>query len=129
MSEPVWITRIALERLHGESLAEHGGGEGLRDQGLLESALARPMNLHAYEGVADPIRLAASYAYGLAKNHPFVDGNKRAAFIAASLFLRLNGYRLAADKAEAVVAMLDLAAGDMTETEFAEWLGANVVPA
>ena len=88
MSEPVWVLRDVLELLHSESIAEHGGAEGLRDEGLFESALARPRNLFAYENVDDPARLAAAYAYGLAKNHAFVDGNKRVAFIACGLFLR-----------------------------------------
>ncbi|HEY4265737.1 MAG TPA: type II toxin-antitoxin system death-on-curing family toxin [Micropepsaceae bacterium] len=127
MSEPAWISRRALELLHQESLAEHGGADGLRDSGLLDSALAlaRAQNIHSYENVGDPFRLAAAYAFGVAKNHPFVDGNKRAAFIAAGLFLRINGVRLNADKVQAVLVMLDLAAGKMTEAEFAEWLRKN----
>jgi death-on-curing protein len=125
MSEPVWLSRRALELLHQESLAEHGGADGLRDSGLLDSALARAQNIHAYENATDPFRLAAAYAFGIAKNHPFVDGNKRAAFIAAGLFLRINGVRLNADKTQAVLAMLDLAAGELTESQFAEWLRKN----
>jgi death-on-curing protein len=125
MSEPRWVLRRALEFLHDESLKEHGGAEGLRDSGLLDSALARAQNLFAYEGTTDLYRLAAAYAFGIAKNHPFVDGNKRAAFIAAGLFLRLNGIRLKADKAEAVLVMLDLAGGELGEREFAEWLRRN----
>jgi death on curing protein len=125
MSEPNWVSRRALEYLHDESLKEHGGAEGLRDSGLLDSALARAQNLFAYEGQTDPCRLAAAYAFGIAKNHPFVDGNKRAAFIAAGLFLRMNGKRLKADKAEAVLVMLDLASGGIGEQEFAEWLRRN----
>ena len=116
-----WIDRRALLLLHAESLAEHGGGEGLRDEGLLESALARPENLAAY-GKPDFADLAASYGFGMAKNHPFVDGNKRAAFLAVGLFLYLNGYRLGATQAEATLTMLALAAGDITEPEFAAWL-------
>ncbi|HEX3486873.1 MAG TPA: type II toxin-antitoxin system death-on-curing family toxin [Micropepsaceae bacterium] len=125
MTEPVWVSRHALELLHRESLSEHGGAEGLRDSGLLDSALARARNVYAYENVTDPFRLAAAYAFGIAKNHPFVDGNKRAAFISAGLFLRLNGVRLKADKAESVLVMLDLAAGELTEAQFAEWLRRN----
>lgn len=125
MSEPRWALRRALEFLHDESLKEHGGAEGLRDSGLLDSALARAQNLFAYEGTADLYRLAAAYAFGIAKNHPFVDGNKRAAFIAAGLFLRINGLRLKADKAEAVLVMLDLAGSELGEREFAEWLRRN----
>ena len=125
MSEPVWVSRRVLELLHHESLAEHGGAAGLRDSGLLDSALARAQNIYAYENVDDPFRLAAAYAFGIAKNHPFVDGNKRAAFIAAGLFLLMNGVRLKADKAEAVLVVLDLAAGELTELQFAEWLRRN----
>src|ERR1700754_1054448 len=93
MSEPVWVDRHVLELLHSESIAEHGGADGLRGGGVFESSLARPQNLFAYEAVADVDRLAASYIFGLAKNHAFVDGNKRVAFIAGGLFLRLNGWR------------------------------------
>ncbi len=128
MSEPVWINRRALELLHSESIAEHGGADGLRDEGLFESALARPRNLHAYDGVKDVARLAASYAYGLAKNHAFVDGNKRVAFIAAGLFLYLNGYRLKADQAEAVLIVLSVAAGSFSEDELADWIRRNMKP-
>lgn len=125
MSEPAWVSRRALELLHQESLAEHGGAEGLRDAGMLDHALSRAQNIHAYENVEDPFRLAAACAFGIAKNHPFVDGNKRAAFIAAGLFLRINGIRLKADKAQAVLVMFDLAAGQLTEPQFAEWLRKN----
>ncbi len=129
MSEPVWLNRRALELLHSESIAEHGGAEGLRDEGLFESALARAQNLLAYEGVTEPARLAAAYAFGLAKNHAFVDGNKRIAFIAAALFLRLNGYRLVADQAEATLVMLSVASGAFSESELAEWIRKHVKPA
>lgn len=116
-----WISKPALLLLHGESLAEHGGAAGLRDEGLLDSALARPLNLLAY-GEPDHADLAASYGVGLAKNHAFVDGNKRAAFLAVGLFLHLNGYRLKASQAEATLTMLAVAAGDISEAAFAEWL-------
>ncbi len=107
--------------LHDESLAEHGGLSGIRDEGLLDSALARPQNLAAYEkpNVAD---LAASYTVGLAKNHPFVDGNKRAAFLAMGLFLFGNGYRLTASQSDATVTVLAVAAGDIGEEELAAWI-------
>ena len=124
-----WITKSALMLLHGESLATHGGGEGLRDEGLLDSALARPLNLVAYASVDTPpdvAALAASYTVGLAKNHPFVDGNKRAAFLATGLFLYLNGYRLEASQAEATLTMLAVATGDITEDAFADWLRQHV---
>lgn len=121
-----WIDKQALLLLHGESLAEHGGGEGLRDEGLLDSALARPLNLLAY-GEPDVAALAASYAMGVAKNHPFVDGNKRAAFLTVGMFLYLNGYRLSTTQADATVTVLALAAGDITEEQFAAWLRRTVL--
>jgi death-on-curing protein len=122
MKPPVWLSRRALELLHSESIAEHGGADGLRDEGLFESALERPQNLHAYEGVTDVARLATSYTFGLAKNHAFVNGNKRAAFIAAGLFLRLNGWKLKADQAEATLIILSAASGSLGEEELAEWI-------
>jgi death on curing protein len=125
VKEPIWVLRRTLELLHGESLKDHGGADGLRDSGVLDSAIARAQNLFAYEGVKDLCRLAAAYALGIAKNHPFIDGNKRAAFTAAGLFLRRNGVRLNADKAEAALVMFDLAAGEITELQFAQWLGRN----
>jgi death-on-curing protein len=122
MAEPVWVAKEALLLLHRESLRQFGGAEGLRDEGLLASALARPLNRFAYEGETDPCVLAAAYAKGIAQNHPFVDGNKRAALLAAGVFLMLNGMQLTADPAMVTVAVLDLAAGEMTEAEFAVWL-------
>ena len=119
-----WIDRRLLVILHDESLAEHGGASGLRDEGLLESALARPLNLVAY-GDPDVADLAAAYGVGLAKNHAFVDGNKRAAFLAVGLFLRLNGHRLKASQADATVTMLGVAAGEIDEAGFAQWLRTN----
>jgi len=116
-----FVSRRALELLHDESLAEHGGRPGLRDEGLLESALARPHQLLAY-GQPDLAALAAAYAFGLARNHAFVDGNKRAAFLATGLFLALNGHRLLTSQADATLTMLALAASDLTEDEFAQWL-------
>ncbi len=116
-----WINQQALVTLHDMSLAEHGGASGVRDQGLLESALARPENLAAY-GEPDYAALAASYGVGLAKNHAFVDGNKRAAFLAVGLFLRKNGYRLTASQAEATLTMLAVAAGELDEAAFADWI-------
>ncbi len=121
-SAPRWIDKEALILLHAESLAEHGGLEGLRDEGLLDSALARPLNVHAYEEETEIARLAAAYGVGIAKNHPFADGNKRAAFLSVGLFLGLNGQRLVADKADAIRAMLAVAAGELSESEFAEWI-------
>lgn len=121
-----WIDKRALLLLHGESLAEHGGGEGVRDEGLLDSALARPLNLLAYEK-PDFAELAASYGYDLAKNHAFVDGNKRAAFLAVGLFLYLNGYRLQTSQADATLTVLALAAGEVTEEQFAAWVRVHAV--
>jgi death-on-curing protein len=128
VSDPIWVSRAALELLHDESLKEHGGAEGLRNSGLLDSALARAQNLFAYVPVSDVCGLAACYAFDVVKNHPFVDGNKRAAFIAAGLFLQMNGARLHAERAEAVLVMLDLASGELTELQFAEWLRKNTRP-
>lgn len=122
-----WVDRRALLLLHAESLAEHGGSAGLRDEGLLDSALARPLNLVAY-GEPDFADLAASYAFGLAKNHPFVDGNKRAAFLSAGLFLALNGFRLTASQVDATQAVLALAGSEISEEAFARWLRANTAP-
>ena len=121
-----WINRQALVLLHDESLAIHGGATGLRDEGLFESALARPENLSAY-GTPDVFECAAAYAFGLAKNHLFVDGNKRAAFLATGVFLRINGYRLSISQADAVEAVLSLAAGELSESDFAAWLRAGSV--
>jgi death-on-curing protein len=121
-----WITRQALELLHYESLSLHGGAAGLRDEGLLESALARPLNLSAY-GEPDVAALAAAYGVGLAKNHAFVDGNKRAAFLAVGLFLGLNGFRLVTTQVDATLTMLAVAAGEIDEDRFAEWIRGRMV--
>ena len=116
-----WVDRRALELLHDESLATHGGAGGLRDEGLFESALARPLHLAA-DGSPEVWDLAASYGIGLAKNHPFVDGNKRTAFLAVGMFLVLNGWRLTAPQADATLTMLAVASGQMDEATFARWL-------
>lgn len=116
-----WIDKGMLLLLHDESLAEHGGDSGMRDEGLLDSALARPVNLAAYEE-PDFAALAASYCVGLAKNHPFVDGNKRAALLATGLFLLLNGKKLTATQADATLAVLGIAASEISEQAFAEWI-------
>lgn len=122
-----WISRQALELLHGESLAEHGGAPGLRDEGLLESALARPINLAAY-GEPDVAELAACYGIGLAKNHAFVDGNKRAAFLAVGLFPGLNGHRLHATQVEATLTMLAVASSELDERGLADWIRRHIRP-
>ena len=121
-----WIDRRVLLMLHDESLAEHGGASGIRDEGLLDSALARPLNLAAY-GEPDLAALAASYAVGLAKNHAFVDGNKRAAFLGMGLFLYLNGSKLIASQADATVTMLAVASGDIVEAALGEWIRRHMV--
>ncbi len=122
-----FLSRRALELLHDESLAEHGGRPGLRDEGLLESALARPHQLLAC-GEPDLTRPAASYGFGLIRNHPFVDGNKRVAFLAVGLFLGLNGYRLVTHQADATLTMLALAAGHLSEDDFGQWLRTRIEP-
>jgi death-on-curing protein len=122
MKEPHWIDRRAMVLLHGESLAEHGGRAGAVDEGLLESALARPRQIFTYKSSPDLARLAAAYAGGFCRDHPFVDGNKRAAFLAAGLFLELNGFRLAVSQVDAARAVVALAAGEMQEEEFASWI-------
>jgi len=118
---PIWALPSVIAAVHDAQLAEHGGAGGMRDAGLLASALARPRNLHAY-GESDVCRLAAAYASGIVRNHPFVDGNKRTALLAAYVFLGLNGLDLAADEVEAAAAMLRLASGDIEEEAFADWL-------
>jgi death-on-curing protein len=121
MSPWRWIDRRALLLLHDESLAEHGGAPGLRDEGLFESAMVRPLNLAAC-GNPDVAQLAAAYAIGLAKNHPFVDGNKRVAFLSIGLFLALQGWRLIATQADATLTMLGVAAGSVDEEALAQWI-------
>ena len=126
MSAWVWIQREVIVAIHEMQLAEHGGLEGVRDAGLLDSALGRPQNLAAYEA-PDAAALAAAYGWGISRNHPFIDGNKRTGFVAAELFLRLNGQVLQADDASCVLTMLAVAAGDMPEEAFAAWLRAHSV--
>jgi death on curing protein len=122
-----WITREVILAVHDELLAEHGGAAGLRDTGLLDSALARPMARAAY-AEATVFDLAAAYAFGLARNHPFIDGNKRVAFLAAALFLADHGFDIAASEEETLLAMLSLAEGSIGETEFALWCENNAKP-
>lgn len=121
MSEIRWLALEVVVAIHEAQLAEHGGSAGTRDAGLLESALARPQNVVAC-GNPDTADLAAAYGFGIARNHPFVAGNKRTAFVAAELFLRLNAFQLAADDAACVLTMLAVAAGDMDELAFARWI-------
>jgi death-on-curing protein len=119
-AEPVWIDDAIALAVHDQQLAEHGGGVGLREQGGLESALARPINKWNY-GEADIAALAAAYAFGIARNHPFVDGNKRTAWVLARLFIALNGRHLRFAAADAIETMLALAAGQLSEVEMADW--------
>ena len=128
MSEWVWLNRAVIIAIHEVQLAEQGGGTGVRDPGLLDSALGKPQQLNNYgEPPPDAAALAASYGYGISRNHPFIDGNKRTGYVSAELFLRLNGWRLTADDASCVVTMLAVAAGDITEEAFAAWLRAHAV--
>ena len=120
----VWIDAAAIRAIHEEQLAEHGGSAGLRDEGLLESALARPQHLASY-GEPDVAACAAAYAYGLSRNHPFIDGNKRTAFVALELFLFLNAYVLEAADADCVLTMLRVAEGSISEEDFAAWIRQN----
>jgi len=122
-----WLAPGLIQAVHDEQLAEHGGGAGVRDANLLASALARPQQL-AHYGAPDAAELAASYGFGISRNHPFVDGNKRTAFVAMELFLALNGFELMASDAECVVNMLDLAAGKLPESEFANWIRSYIEP-
>ena len=117
-----WVVESVALAIHEAQLAEHGGMTGLRDAGLLSSALARPQNLEAYGQDSDVTDLAAAYAFGIARNHPFVDGNERTAFVVMELFLNLNGWSLEADDAECISTMESLASGDLAEKELATWL-------
>ena len=119
---PKRISKHALLWLHEESLSMFGGASGLRDEGLLDSALARRLNTHAYRPESSLAELAASHAFGIAKNHAFIDGNKRTAFLAIGVFLSINGYRLNATQVDAIQTMLALAAGERTEAQLAEWI-------
>jgi death-on-curing protein len=120
----VWLSRQLILAIHDEQLAEHGGATGIRDEGLLESALARPLNRAGY-GEPDAAELAAVYAIGVARNHPFVDGNKRTAFAALFMFLALNGLVFEPPEVDATITMLRLAAGEMQDDEFITWVRAN----
>jgi len=124
--EPVWLESDVAFAIHDRQLAEHGGGTGVRDAGALESALARPVNRWAY-GEDDLCALAAAYAFGVARNHPFADGNKRTAWVLARLFLRLNSVTIAFDPEDAIRTVLALAAGELGEEELADWFRARIV--
>ena len=127
MSGWVWIEREVIVAVHDMQLAEHGGLLGTRDAGLLDSALGRPQHLAAY-GEPDIAALAAAYGWGVARNHPFIDGNKRTAFVAIELFLQLNGGALHASDADCVLTMLSVAAGDLPEDTLADWLRRHAAP-
>jgi death-on-curing protein len=125
VKSPRWIDPRALILLHVETLAEHGGLPGLRDEGALDASLARPLHLHTYEPQADLARLSAAYGFGIVRNHPFNDGNKRAGFLAIGLFLALNRREPTVDPVEAIVVILRLAEGKLTELELAAWIREN----
>ena len=122
-----WLTKDMVDVFHRESLARFGGADGIRDQGLLESALARPENVHAYEPDADVFRLAAVYCHGIVKNHPFIDGNKRTGTLAAIAFLALNDIQVVFDEPVIAAMIISLAAGEITDAELADWLRAAQV--
>lgn len=124
MIEPEWILKETILGFHAQSLNDHGGTAGIRDEGLLDSALGKPQNQFAY-GHPNIFDLAASYAYGLVKNHPFLDGNKRTGFVAAVLMLELNGWHFHGAEADAAIRTLALAAGEMSESAYAAWLETN----
>lgn len=128
MAEPIWLTRLVVELIHLEQLAEHGGRRGVRDEHALESAVARPRQRFADGSEPDLAKLASTLCFGIVQNHPFVDGNKRVGFLAAFTFLRLNGLDLNAEDAEVVEVMEGVAAGDVSEADLAGWLGAHVRP-
>jgi death on curing protein len=128
VNEPRWLDAAMVQAIHTGQVQEHGGSLGLRDKGLLDSALDRPRNRFHYESDADLVDLAASYGFGIARNHPFVDGNKRVAFQAMYVFLGLNGLRIVAEEPEVVRAILALAAGELTEQELVRWLREHTTP-
>ena len=127
MKEPTWLSKVAILAIHGRLLAEHGGASGLRDDRLLESALAAPKNHFEYDQ-ADVFMLAATFAHALTSNPPFVDGNKRTAFAAAGNFLELNRHRLVASEADAVFAVLALSRGEMDAVGFSNWMKISSTP-
>lgn len=127
MTKPVWIDLEVVLAIHDEQLAEHGGQPGVRDRALLESAMARPQDQFAH-GERSIARLAASYAVGISRNHPFLDGSKRTSLVVAELFLYLNGFELSATDAQCVTTFLQLAAGDLSEDQLAEWIAGQSTP-
>ena len=129
MAEPIWILENVVYAIQRRQIAEHGGAEGVRDHGLLESALARPQNLHYFkQPTPDIAELGAAYAYGIVSNHPFIDGNKRTALVVCRLFLMLNGVDLSALESEKYRIFMKLAAGEISEMELASWIASHSYP-
>jgi death-on-curing protein len=128
VNEPRWVSKRAVLALHSEQIYEHGGAEGIRDENLLDSALAKPLNVFAYADEPDLFSLAASYAYGIARNHAFVDGNKRTSLVISTLFLNLNGWDFEARKEDVLSTFLHLADGSLCEEELAVWFRTHPVP-
>ena len=126
--EPIWISDELVEAIHERQIAEHGGGSGIRDRSMMESALARPQQRFAYEESADIPSLAAAYAFGIARNHPFVDGNKRTAYVVCRTFLVLNGWDLVGSLSDRYPVFLSLAAGELTEEALTDWLRTSSGP-
>jgi len=128
MREPRWVDRLVVEAVHLDQIREHGGLAGLRDEGALEAALARPRHRWRYEAPVDLPALAATYGYGLCRSHPFRDGNKRVSFVVLVVFLELSRWRFEAEEAEVVEAMMALASGMLTEPELAAWIRLHARP-
>lgn len=127
--EPRWVSRLVVDAVHLDLIRSFGGFHGIRDESALESALARPKQRWSYEPASDLAQLAAAYGFGLARNHPFQDGNKRIAFVVMAVFAGLNGQQIVASEADVVTVMLAVAAGEMAEDELAEWLGSCILRA
>jgi death-on-curing protein len=127
MNEPLWISKRAVLAIHAEQLAEHDGSTGIRDEGLLDSTLAKPHNVFAYTDGADIFRLAASYAFGIARNHAFIDGNKRTALVVSAAFLDRNGWDILASKEDLYLTFVHLADGSLPEEELASWFRIHTV--
>ena len=127
MDQPLWISKKAVLAMHSEQLTEHGGSDGIRDETLLDSALAKPLNVFAYADEPDIFRLAASYAFGIARNHAFIDGNKRAALVVSITFLDRNGWDIVAPKEEVYFTFLHLAEGSLSEEQLADWFRTHAI--